>query len=688
MCADEEEEGTMTEAERWLEEINSPDEEVRLRAVRDLASLRDEEHLGRLAEAMGDKSWRIRKEAAEAVTRFDYPKVIPHLLPGLRDESNAGRRNSVVEVLIRFGARVVPEVAGLLNDDDPDIRKFTVDILGGIDSPEVVPLLIRALEDESENVVAAAAEYLGLKHDHRAVSPLLTLLEKESFWLRFCALRALGQLASPGQEEEVLPFLEDPSLRMETIGILARIGGERAFARMLELHGVSSRRERSRILGALASILSRATPGEGKGIGELAGMIPGAGLGEEFEMYLCEVVQGEDGEEKRVAIRVSSLFPSEKVMAALVRNMQEAREEDQEEICRAMAEFPDEYMASLFPYLGTDSTLVRRQLVSVFGRRRYQPALSRLLPLIKDEDGHVRASVATALGHIGDKSAIMPLFDLLDDPYPDVRSAAVQALTEMASGNGETGEMIGRFISSAIDTSEERVTENFLLVLGSLADEALIPLFARFLKDPRSKIRRAALSGLGSLDTESGLEMILKALTDEDPDIRFEAVRHLGRSGNEKYLKPILAMVDDENDLVGAEALSSLGFFREGPVLQVLEREARRSPGLKQLAAVKALRSLGGEKEVKALTGLLPEAGPEARKEIINFLGDTGEKHHVSVILPCLDDKDWGIRLAAVNALGRLADEEALSLLKEKYYNLERDPLVRRAIEAVIQPGE
>jgi HEAT repeat protein len=47
--------------------LTSSDEEVRLAAVREAGAAREDRFLDLLVEAMGDPSWRVRKEAAEGI---------------------------------------------------------------------------------------------------------------------------------------------------------------------------------------------------------------------------------------------------------------------------------------------------------------------------------------------------------------------------------------------------------------------------------------------------------------------------------------------------------------------------------------------------------------------------------------------------------------------------------------------
>jgi HEAT repeat protein len=666
--------------------LTSSDEEVRLAAVREAGAAREDRFLDLLVEAMGDPSWRVRKEAAEGIIGLGRPGAVGLLLARLREPGNVGRRNSIVETVIRIGRVAVPETAGLLADPDPDVRKFAVDILGGIEAPESVPPLMKALHDANENVVATAAEYLGLKGDRQALGPLFALLDTGSFWTRFCALRAIGQMAGNGQEEGVLRYLDNEPLRSEVIDVLARIGGERSFGRLLEGFSRSAARDRGRILTALAEILGRVAGESDERAGSLAGGILNAGLGEPFSEHLRGKIGRSPGEERRRLFRVASFFPSREMMETLVSVIEESEEEDREEICRSLARFPEEYLPNLYRFLSSEATLIRRKVAWIFGHRRFKDALPKILPLVGDEDGHVRASVARALGNIGDKSAVVPLCALLGDPYPDVREAAVDALTEMAAADPAVRVMVKEIIVSALSTERETVVEGSLAALGKMRDAALIPVFARFLKDARVRVRKAALAGLGRIGGAQATTIVLSALGDENAGVRIEAIRFLGQAGDRKHDEVIIGMVGDEDDAVAAEALRFLGSAGDRH-RDAIERAARESGGLKQLAAVRALCAIGGETVMNSLPQLLVAAGPEGKKEILSFLGKSGDGRAIPIILASLDDPDWSVRLAVVDAVRRNGDRSAAALVRERHYPGEKDFLVRRAMES-LPPAE
>jgi HEAT repeat protein len=178
--------------------LNSPVEELRLQALQALENIDTEEAVDLLIRAFGDDRWRVRKAAMDMfLLKPHCDQFAPRIIDLLYEADNAGLRNAAVEVLTRMGPQVLP----LLNDqtasEDPDVRKFVIDILGQLAVPESIPGLCQALDDEDNNVRAAAAENLGILKAREAVPDLLEALQKPDLLLRFTILEALGHIAAP-----------------------------------------------------------------------------------------------------------------------------------------------------------------------------------------------------------------------------------------------------------------------------------------------------------------------------------------------------------------------------------------------------------------------------------------------------------------------------------------------------------
>lgn len=179
-------------------DLQSTDEETRRRAVLDLAAVPLANAREPLFVAMGDVSWRVRKEAVSLLLGMCPDEgTIEGIIGLLSSVDNAGLRNSAVEVLEGLESRAVPALLTHLKDDDRDVRKFVVDILGTIGDRSSIPALIDALDDPDPNVSAAAAENLGKIGDLRAVAPLLAALGKNDVWFSYSILGALTRIGEP-----------------------------------------------------------------------------------------------------------------------------------------------------------------------------------------------------------------------------------------------------------------------------------------------------------------------------------------------------------------------------------------------------------------------------------------------------------------------------------------------------------
>ena len=171
-----------------------------------------------LFRAMGDDSWRVRKEAVSVVLQAQplQAEELEALIALLRSADNAGLRNSAVESLERIGVPAVEQLCAHLGDPDHDLRKFIIDILGNIRCAACVPLLVQALDDEDMNVRVAAAENLGKIGDAQALPHLLQVLDGGEVWLKFTVLDALSSIGTPVPLAKLEPLLQEGLLRRGT----------------------------------------------------------------------------------------------------------------------------------------------------------------------------------------------------------------------------------------------------------------------------------------------------------------------------------------------------------------------------------------------------------------------------------------------------------------------------------------
>ncbi|MBK1693195.1 PBS lyase [Chromatium weissei] len=132
------------------------------------------------------------------LTRIGDECAIEGLIRCLRTE-NAMLRNAAIEAMKLLPDEIAPFISHLLNDPDPDVRIFTVDVLESLRHPQVESWLIRVItEDAHLNVCGAAVDLLGEVGSECARPALLALKQRfpEEPYIQFAADLALTRIAA------------------------------------------------------------------------------------------------------------------------------------------------------------------------------------------------------------------------------------------------------------------------------------------------------------------------------------------------------------------------------------------------------------------------------------------------------------------------------------------------------------
>lgn len=673
---------TMPSLDVLREQLCDGNEEVRRRAVQSLAPW-GEEALAPLGEALGDGSWRVRKAALELLVALPGTGKVDALLEGLRDEESAARRNTSMEALVRLGGSALPFLQPLLKDEDPDLRKFVVDILGGIEDVGVCGPLLEALGDREENVAAAAAEHLGRKKYAPALPALTARLEKGDFWVRYSCLRALGELGDPSAGRAVLRAAEEGDLRQAAVEALGKMGVAEAAPFILEGLLSEERGLKKSAVLAFADLAGR-MEAEGRETGPLREQLREKS-DEALEKFLGGLIGREDPGLRGASMVVLGAAAGGRAIAPLLQALPSLGEEEQGLVTGILEALPVEDLQELLPQTHSEEPDVRRVTATALGKRGRLEALPRVIELLRDENGHVRSAGAEAAARIGGEAAAQPLVALLEDPYPDVRQAAVKALKDLGSRGGEPGRLVPRVLEPLLDSRNEVVAAEALRIMAAVGGGEIAGRLKSALKDSRSLVRRAAVEAMGSLEGEDLPEALRPALTDEDPAVRRDALQVMGEIHRPGTLPLLLPMLEDEDLWVRVRAVQALARHRSGEARKALLGTVEgETAGPVRLAAIRALGQAGGEEGRAVLLLLARAPDREERLAAVEALAHVGGSEARDALLASLEDESWSLRSAAVKALAPSADEERVRSFLEAVARGDEDPLVREAAAEVL----
>lgn len=187
--------------------------------------------------------------------------------------------------------------------------------------------------------------------------------------------------------------------------------------------------------------------------------------------------------------------------------------------------------------------------------------------------------------------------------------------------------------------------------------------------------------------------------SDESMRLRCCAALTLGKIGDTRAIIPMMSILNNRDEnyrlrLGVAESLGKLGDdYAVKPLIDILADEREKSVYLKESVA-KALGMLGDIRAIEPLIDILESKRGIRDKfnflkeqviEAVGRIGKPNRKATNSLIL-ALNDEAISIRLAAVEALVSLGDNESMEALKERVFD-ESDEVAKSAIYAIYRLG-
>lgn len=169
---------------------------VRSHAIRVIGELRDTTLLPVVHAALADERLEVRESASRVLGTLGDATSRAPLREALRDDAGIVRSHAAAGLLRIGGAGELAAVAQLVEDDpDPSVRAVTVMALSASRLPEAIPLLLRALGDDSAVVRGEAVDAAALTGSPEARRRLETIAASDAdAAVRERARLALGRM--------------------------------------------------------------------------------------------------------------------------------------------------------------------------------------------------------------------------------------------------------------------------------------------------------------------------------------------------------------------------------------------------------------------------------------------------------------------------------------------------------------
>lgn len=662
------------ERERELgERLSSPDEATRLSAAQALSEAEAIDPAPHLIGALGDESWRVRREVVGGLSKRGHPEMMAALVRVLRKEHrNFSILSSILQLLLFSGEETLEPLIELLGDPDPDLRLQAALALGEQRDARASGTLIAALEDEDLNVRYHAIEALGKLRATGAVDALLSIAESRDFFLAFPALDALIQINDSRIAPDLVPLLTDEVLRAPAAEALGHLGDEDAVAPLSALLNQPGSPVEV-IAGALATIHDRYEKlyGEGEHIAALARReIDATGaqnLIDGLEMVSAEALPG--------YALVMGWLDGEAVERALTRLL--GHPSARRGVVEALVRYGPRVVELLIEQLEAEDLETRKAAVIALGRigdRRATQALVRALQC----DEELTVVAAGALAKLGDRSAFEALLGFIGHENAAVRQAVISALNSL--GHPEMPARLRPLLSH----SDVRVRESAVKIAGYFGYPECVDLLLERCRDEDERVRRAAIEHLPYIEDDRVIPALTAALERESPRVRAVAAHALAQIESESALSHLLPALDDPDSWVRYFAARSIGRHGYGEALEPLARLARTDPASQvRIAAIEALGEIGDERAVAILAPLSEAKDRDMARAALSALGHIGHPMALQPLLSALRSPDAEQRIDALRAVAERGGPDAASTLEWAAAADGEDRVVRAAIEGL-----
>ena len=665
-------------------DLGSPDEEVRRGAIVALPPGWLPGAVSLLVDAMGDQSWRVRKEAVGRLAKWPDPAgAVPALIAALSEDANVGLRNAAVEALAAIGK---PSVSPLLTalGAGGEHRKLIIDALGAIGDTGAVEPLCTAMEDSDENVRAAAAEALGRIGGPRVGEALRKALGRNDLLGRLAALEALARIGSRVELAELRPLLEQPILRRAAVAALGQSADIEALPYLLDAIADRARGVREAGATALVRLHDDAAQEDVRRIEGALRTIPS-----DVMAGLVRILSAEDRKVRRAAATLLGWARAPQALAPLAEAL---RDDDvHNAAAQAISSYGPAAVAPLCELARDAADDLRPMLFDLFprlGAAAADPRVGALLAAELEQEeatGDAAAAAARALGEVGGKDALAPLFHSVERGSPDLAVAAAGALGRLGTRYADEVRMLAR----AHGISGE-MGPHLCRVLGAIGRGEDRAMLLGALKDEHAELRRAAADALPGLGPDpEATSALLFALADETAQVRAAAARALGTLGDPQAVDALVGATGDREPAVRAAAVRSLGQIGDARARDTLRALATRDHGAVAAHAMEALRRLGAAGDDSVLLGGLAHHDPEVVKAALRGLARRPSADAFGGLVRALAHARWDVRKLAVEALADRGDTRGRGPLMARRA-VESDELVLSAIEHALEvlPGE
>jgi eukaryotic-like serine/threonine-protein kinase len=299
----------------------------------------------------------------------------------------------------------------------------------------------------------------------------------------------------------------------------------------------------------------------------------------------------------------------------------------------------------------------RTGLFKIIGEIADETSVDDLIARIEGKDPVARLHIINVLGRFNQPKVKEAVQKQLKDSNKFIRSAALSALAKM-DGPFDMPLLVGMLRDGELEVQNKAVD-----VVVKANHPETVKFLVEVLKDENEYARRAAVEVLNVVGNAKSVKYLLEVIADSDWWVRTRAADALGKIGGPKVVDAVLALIKDENQDIRRAAIEILNQTKdERAVAQLIE--ATRDPDWwVSERAVDALAEIGSSKALPRFVDML-QGEAKSLPTVIRAIGKIGDQKSLEALLPMLSRPENEIKVEAISALAKLADERRADTIR------------------------
>jgi HEAT repeat protein len=326
----------------------------------------------------------------------------------------------------------------------------------------------------------------------------------------------------------------------------------------------------------------------------------------------------------------------------------------------------------------------RAGIIESLGLRREKSAVPRLIALLADPDATTAAAAARSLGRIATADTVEPLKAALKSGNPGAIDALLRCAQQLRKdGQDGVAFQLASELCNMDLPAHGRVAAHRARLLA--AGDRMTALTIEAIAGSDDAARVAGLGLAAYLPGPEATTALAGVLDKAEPPVQTAILKALAARADSGAQEAVARAAASNDPAVRLAALDALGGLGDSASVSLLAGAAANAFGIEQNVARAALALLRGSDVSETIARRLPNAPAAEQVELAKALAERRDIQSVPALIELARGSSEPVEVAALKALGALANESQAGALIDLMRSAPSDAVRDAAEDAVVR---